>query len=367
MAKKKELPALTGLRGIAAVWVVLFHLYPTVSGYVGIRGIDHFPMIGAGFLGVDLFFILSGFIMCYVHAADFQKYDFHEHMQFLKLRLSRIYPLHVFMMLVLLMATVVLPGFTESYRDERFSYDNFFYSLFLVQNWGFGFPNSWNIPAWSLSAEWLAYLAFPLIITVVYRIPRGLEVIAAAALLASMIAVTYFFRDGILDGTGRFGILRMVVGFTVGCLIYKNLEKSDSPPPTFMLSLAIVIIFVATIDPKFYVLALPGLALLIRSLINPGKMALMIFANPVVMWLGKISFALYLVHLVLLEVFKWMMTNTEISSISENRYVAPGGFVVFIFVLATLLWKYFEVPCQRYIRNKYLSQVKVPKSVISTF
>ena len=258
-------------------------------------------------------------------------------------------------MVVLLVVTVALPGFTESYSGDRFSYDKFIYSLFLVQNWGFGFPNSWNIPAWSLSAEWLAYLAFPLIITVIYRIPRGLEVIVCSALLGGIIAITYFFRDGILDATGRFGILRMVVGFTVGCLIYKNLEKSDHPPPTFVLSLAVVILFAATTDPRFYVLALPGLALLIRSLVNPGKIALIIFANPVVMWLGKISFSLYLVHWVALQVFQWMMTNTKVSPISKNRYVASVGFLVLVFFLATLLWKYFEVPCQRYIRKKYLN------------
>ena len=201
----------------------------------------------------------------------------------------------------------------------------------------------------------MAYLAFPLIITVIYRIPRGLEVIVCSALLGGIIAITYFFRDGILDATGRFGILRMVVGFTVGCLIYKNLEKSDHPPPTFVLSLAVVILFAATTDPRFYVLALPGLALLIRSLVNPGKIALIIFANPVVMWLGKISFSLYLVHWVALQVFQWMMTNTKVSPISKNRYVASVGFLVLVFFLATLLWKYFEVPCQRYIRKKYLN------------
>lgn len=361
MSTKKELPALTGLRGIAAVWVVLFHLYPTMSEYIGIRGIGYFPMIGAGFMGVDLFFILSGFIMCYVHARDFQKYCFHEHTHFLKLRLSRIYPLHVFILVLLLAVTIVLPGFTESYSSDRFSYDKFFYSLFLVQNWGFGFPNSWNIPAWSLSAEWLAYLAFPLIITVIYSLPRNLEIFVAAALLVGMIAITYLFRDGVLDATGRFGIFRMVVGFTVGCLIYKNSEKSDSLPPTFILPIAITIIFAAIIDSRFYVLALPGLALLIRSLINPKKVALIIFANPVVMWLGKISFSLYLVHWVALQVFQWIMTHTGISSINGNRYVALAGFVVLIFSLATLLWKYFELPCQRYIRRKYLTQINPPK------
>lgn len=102
-------------------------------------------------------------------------------------------------------------------------------------------------------------------------------------------------------------------------------------------------------------LAIPGLALLIRSLVNPGKIALIIFANPVVMWLGKISFSLYLVHWVALQVFQWMMTNTKVSPISKNRYVASVGFLVLVFFLATLLWKYFEVPCQRYIRKKYLN------------
>lgn len=123
MEVPKHIPALTGIRGIAAIWVVIFHLSQSFHGNLGFN--DSTPLISTGFLGVDLFFILSGAVMYHVHAKDFDQYRFSAHLQFLKLRLARIYPLHLFCLFLLATALAFLPNFTDTYRADSFSLKNF--------------------------------------------------------------------------------------------------------------------------------------------------------------------------------------------------------------------------------------------------
>jgi peptidoglycan/LPS O-acetylase OafA/YrhL len=150
VAERKHIRGLTGLRGIGALWVVLFHL---TFG----RGI---PVIDLGFLGVDLFFILSGFVLSYVSITNIDTVP--RYLEFLRQRLTRIYPLHLFTLCILAMIVLFVPGFSERYNVPRFEPDAFVASLLLIQNWFYWLPGCWNAPSWSLSAEWFAYLTFPI-------------------------------------------------------------------------------------------------------------------------------------------------------------------------------------------------------------
>ena len=83
MLRVRDIPALTGLRGIAALWVVFFHLeYGSAI-----------PIIEKGYLGVDIFFILSGFIL--MHAYSGPKSNKFGYTRFIKARIARVYPLIV--------------------------------------------------------------------------------------------------------------------------------------------------------------------------------------------------------------------------------------------------------------------------------
>jgi len=67
-----KLPSLTGVRGIAALWVVLFHLQQ-FAGEFGLEAVKGLPGLRSGWAGVDLFFVLSGFILMLVHERDFPR------------------------------------------------------------------------------------------------------------------------------------------------------------------------------------------------------------------------------------------------------------------------------------------------------
>src|SRR5438874_7436960 len=137
MSKQKLIQGLTGLRGVAACWVVLFHLYS-----------EHGAPLEGGYLGVDIFFILSGFVLSYVYAQEFQSKSSGAYVAFLTARVARIFPLHLAMLAVLGLIVVWLPGFADAYPKphERFGLGPFIAAVFLVQNWFHFLPGCWNTP-----------------------------------------------------------------------------------------------------------------------------------------------------------------------------------------------------------------------------
>ena len=101
------IPSLTGLRGIAAAWVLLFHIGLQARYVDPLIGQVLSTVAGGGFLGVDFFFVLSGFVIALNYSGDAAPTSVRSYLHFLKKRLARIYPVHV-MVLLLLVAGVAL-------------------------------------------------------------------------------------------------------------------------------------------------------------------------------------------------------------------------------------------------------------------
>ena len=89
--QRPRINVLSGLRGVAASWVVFFHLRWTLVDLFQRPSIAETPFIRQGFLGVDLFFLLSGFVLSYAYENKFASYTCREHLQFLVVRLARIW------------------------------------------------------------------------------------------------------------------------------------------------------------------------------------------------------------------------------------------------------------------------------------
>jgi peptidoglycan/LPS O-acetylase OafA/YrhL len=177
------LPALTGVRGLAALWVLSFHIATFVP-------IGPVPLLKMGYVGVDVFFVLSGFIIGHVHLDDFAEVTLAGIRRFLALRLSRIYPVHLAMLLAATLFAVVLYAAGVPVLDnERFYPPQFLANLLLVQAWASGDHQSFNIVAWSISAEWLAYLAFPLLAFAANRMSGRTALVVGVAAIAVEAAV----------------------------------------------------------------------------------------------------------------------------------------------------------------------------------
>jgi peptidoglycan/LPS O-acetylase OafA/YrhL len=135
MSQRTEISALTSLRGVAALTVLIFHVVPDFRGY----------------LAVDLFFLLSGFVLTHVYRGF--ELTRQSYFNFLKARLARIYPVHLMILVVLLPMLNTRPDFSSG---------GLLSSLFLMQSpWH---SISWNYASWSISAEWHCYLLFPILV-----------------------------------------------------------------------------------------------------------------------------------------------------------------------------------------------------------
>jgi peptidoglycan/LPS O-acetylase OafA/YrhL len=146
LAGSRNIPSLTGVRGVAAAWVFLTHFQLVMAAYLEAPGINAktfmYNSLSNGYRGVDLFFVLSGFILMYVHRADFQQLSTVAMHDFYLMRFFRVYPLNTVILVALLPIGLAMPdvvqwfrfdhGVPIPYQDNYFSAPGFVQSLFLA-------------------------------------------------------------------------------------------------------------------------------------------------------------------------------------------------------------------------------------------
>ena len=297
------LDPLTGVRFFLALGVVLFHfqLYWTLSP-------ESAGLLNRARLGVDVFFILSGFILTHVYLQGDRAPDYR---RFLAARFARIYPAHRFILLSMLGLVLVAPFFSVGLEPGRFNPADFAGTLLLVQAW---FPREtlalWNGPAWSLSAEWFAYLAFPAYAALALRLrARPWVLIALAALLFVTLDAFYRASFGLVlpRAEDNLGILRIVPEFLYGIgLYYLGQRWTPSARATVLSALAATATLLGLMqfdaDDRIIVAAsgpfILSLALLAKAPVRT------FLSHPVALFAGEASFALYLVHIPILMVWR---------------------------------------------------------------
>jgi peptidoglycan/LPS O-acetylase OafA/YrhL len=178
---RRDSEALTGTRAVAATWVILFHLTHVDPSLVARDSLFR-RAASVGYLGVDFFFILSGFIIAHQYMAIMEKPSRKTVLRYLLLRLARIYPVHLATMLAFAAAAVfaAAAGMRISADPARFSIGGAGLNILLIHAWGISDRLTWNIPSWSVSCEWFGYLGFPLLA----RLGRRVRSTSAAWLVA---------------------------------------------------------------------------------------------------------------------------------------------------------------------------------------
>ena len=297
------LDPLTGVRFFLALGVVLFHYqlqWTLPDEAVG--------LLDRARLGVDVFFILSGFILTHVYLQGDGVPDYR---RFLAARFARIYPAHLFILLGMLGLVLLAPLFGVGLEPGRFNPADFAGTLLLVQAW---FPREtmvlWNGPAWSLSAEWFAYLAFPAYAALALRLrARPWVIIALAAIL--FVALDAFYRAQfgrvLPRAEDSMGILRIVPEFLYGIgLYYLGQRWTPSPRVSVMGALATTAALLTLMqlgaDDRIIVAA-AGPFVLSLALLAKAR-ARTCLSHPVALFAGEASFALYLVHIPILMVWR---------------------------------------------------------------
>ena len=347
-----ESRGLTGLRGVAAMLVVMHHTSLHFGG-----GTD-LPVVGGllrkGYLGVDLFFVLSGFVMSMVYGGWFaadplpaRPHAGRRHVLavavFLVRRGARLWPLHA-AVLAVAMAWLGLQGATLP--SWRFALAN----VLMVQGWGLS--GEINPPAWSASTELLAYLVFPLIAAPVLRSRLGalLGLAAVVCLLTACLQLAPPLgpgRRGMMDLYYNYSVLppmRCLAGFLLGMVAWRAGRAArvravaHHPWVGPGLLLALVGVLLGWGNDLLALALMPALVLAMHY--GQGRAWGVLSSGPL-HWLGTLSYAIYLIHYLPLAALSAQPGSTAVVLV---LYAAAT------LVLAVFAHRVVEQPTRRFIR-----------------
>ena len=297
--------SLDAWRGICAALVVLFHV-----------PILHMAKDSPAFanlqLGVDFFFVLSGFVISHAYGGRLEATR--DSRGFIEARFRRLWPLHAVVLaafvaleLAKLAYGYVKPGFVVDaapFPSGRSPLEIVTNLLFL-QSFGLHPGLSWNSPAWSIAVEFWTSLVF---LGIVLWAPRARSSLFIGIALASA-AILAVVSPASLFVSSDWGFVRCLLGFSVGCLVYDL--RLRLPAPT--LPLGMMELLTAALAAAFVLLTPPGPAHLAAPLIFglliyvysfEGGAASALLMTRVPQALGRWSFAIYMTHAFLFQLMR---------------------------------------------------------------
>jgi peptidoglycan/LPS O-acetylase OafA/YrhL len=368
VAKSAVIAPLTGVRLVAAVWVVLFHIYlyngddlaashPLVNAVVG-------PIVSQGDLGVDLFFLLSGFVLAHNYLERLGAGpSLSGSLSFLWLRLARVWPLYMVAILgggLLLAVRLWLWGTPP---QVPLTVPHFLAQVFMVQQWGAAHvpSTSWTGPAWSISAEWLAYVCFPALAVVVWRLrryagPRTLVALAGLALLPTLVWTGVAHTQA----APYMWLARLASEFTCGALLCAA-AQSGLPRLTraagWLVPSVIVAgagwLYLAEVTGRSWLgpLVLATFPALVLGLAHGhGRVHAWLGSRPMVLG-GGVSFALYLVHVPLLKLFRDAIDHGAVPLDPRLQIYGELAIAALSLLLAWALFRHVEEPTRHRLRD----------------
>lgn len=344
----REIGSLTGIRGVAALWVAFFHakLAFRLSTTWWTAPIEH------GWAGVDLFFVLSGFILMHAHGEDFVRVDSAGWKRFLRGRLIRVYPLNFAVLLGIVAITHGGQG-VELIPDTQHFLAALLATATLVTMW---LPENWtlNPPVWSLSAELVGYVAFPALAHGLMRLRLSSAVVAVVS-FGIMVWLRASLHQAHVAQIETWGALIRLAGCFVGgaalwrlrCVLPESWARFAGPVVT--LSLAGIVVCSASYT---WSEALPSLfGVLIISLSYQRGWIARALAHRGLYGLGVVSFPFYMTHVWVLDCFR--VTNPTDDLSFKIGLVAVS--LLTTLGIAVLLHRCIEVPCQRFGRVRRLA------------
>lgn len=368
----KYLSNLTPLRGIAALLVAIFHFEMAIARFVPAQQTMFFEKC---YLMVDLFFIMSGFIMFHVYGGTFklsiQKKSFR---QFIVARFARIYPLHFFSLLLLIVFVLLLPhGDAQAKLIENpaalpsnFLLIHSFYTTNIY---------SWNIPSWSISAEWWCYLIFPLLALFINTKKIPAIIIFILLIAASYYSIMYLLpRKNPLhpslpvahniNSTYDYGFLRGLAGFMCGIIVYQVYQISSLKKiiRKDFFSILILLLMIAALHFAVNdVVTVILFALLVLCFASNNELIHKACNNRVMQFLGDISFSIYMMQIFFQVPFAHGFRLPGVIGTGRGKLnidFSSGLMYCSIYILlligvSALTFYTIEKPCRKYINQKW--------------
>ena len=353
----RYIPAIDGLRAVAVIAVMLYHL-----------GFDWIP---GGFLGVDLFFVISGYVITRLLLDSIQRSGGLDLRAFYVARIRRLLPPLIFMIIT----TTIVVGFWAPDTMRRFLGDTPF-ALFGGMNWWLVFRETDYFEAigrppllqhtWSLGVEAQFYLVWPLILLLVLRYFGKNKIPGAALLIAAFSGIALLVVSLQIDAASTtkvshvyFGTDTHSIGLFLGAAlavswIPQNLQETVSRKAqdfidvigiVGFLGIIAAFLFIEESDPTLYKLAFPlagvfGCAI-ITSIVHPASRFAPILSSKPFVWIGERSYAIYLWHWVIFQV-----TRPTVD-LAGQAWALYSLRILIVFALADISLRYVELPIRR--------------------
>ena len=352
---------LDSFRGLCAIFVIMSH----VEVYHSFYG-DAF--IYNSYLFVDFFFVLSGFVIS--HSLSDKNINLLNFKHFIKGRFFRVWPLHIFTLLCFLILLMIQLLLYKDYSifSGRYSVESFIANVLLIQSLGLFDELTWNFPSWSISVEFYTYVLFYLALIFLYKIkPTHLKLILFKIfLIFSLYLMVFSFSNVYMKMMETLGIIRCLLGFTLGSLMYdlfimKPLSRFKFNFSFFEVVLILsVAVFIGFVKEKSWLSALsPIIFSMVVILFSFEKgVVSQLLKNKFLLHLGKISYSLYLMHIVIFAyIFKVLSYISEKYDLdvflndNGRKIIDVGGvwndfivmfFLVLIYGVSTLTYKKIE-------------------------
>lgn len=345
-----HLRALDGLRALAALWVVAFH----ATAFTGIAP----PVIRHGYLGVDLFFILSGFVLAHVYAPAFTRDGLSFYARYLCRRVARLWP--VWLVVLALFALKAEIGRSSGLGGGglRVADDPGLWSLYalLMQSWGWADAERINPPGWSLSYEWAASLLLPVALAAVVRLR---SVLACLGLALACLALHMLYTHGhdlpSLHTAAAHGGARVAAGFLAGVFLWRAWHQVNGAS-LGLLTVTCAALAIAVMIAFAPVLWLDHLLIMLFAGVLVGAAAgrdalAKVLSSRVPRAVGEASYALYVVHWFIFECLWWVFDRFGLAVGSTVGWLFFAALIGLSLMAAFALHVAIERPARRVLRR----------------
>ena len=371
MATKRGIqyiPAIDGLRAIAVMAVLFYHL--------------GFSWIPGGFLGVDLFFVISGYVITRLLLDSIERSGGLDLRAFYLARIRRLLPALAFM----LVTTAIAVGIWAPDTIKRFLIDTPFALTGSMNWWLVGrhldyFEAIGRPPllqhTWSLAVEAQFYLLWPLILLLILRFFGKKRISIAALVIACFSGIALMLVSFSLDASSSskvshiyFGTDTHSIGLFLGAALAVNWIPQNFKPEVSkkaqdfidgigvfgFLGILATFIFIEESNPALYRIAFPlaGIfgAAIITSIVHPASRFAPLLQNRVLLWIGERSYAIYLWHWVIFQVTR---PQVDLAGASWAMYSLR---ILIVFALADISLRFIELPVRRGVLNYWLKGLK---------
>ena len=353
----REIVSHTSIRGLAALGVVLFHLNIGMPHEFSPNQYTDF--VKNAWVFVDLFFILSGFIMAMIY-KNFLEEDisYKDLKAFFVHRFARIYPLHLMtiVFMICLSLAMQLKVNSPNILNTQFLWD-IVQNIFLIQAWGFSDRYVLDFPSWSISVEFAAYLLFP-IFALYWR--ARLPVIAIVVGLCVYYVVLNLQFRGNLDVGERLNLLRGPPSFLLGMVLY-HYRNITTTIPRSLITIFQVFAIIAIVGIMHFnynnFLLIPAFASLVMLTWEDRGGVSDALCLPWLKSLGQLSFSIYLLHIPVRNVgfSVWPKISGGFPQVVQSLGFALSVIIVTI-SLSVIVYRYVECPARDYLKKALLKK-----------